>query len=507
MRERGFAMLLVFVMAAAVAITLYLELPRFVFEAQRQKEGLLIERGEQYQRAIQVYVRKMKKYPQTIEELEDTNSLRFLRKRYADPFTGKDDWRLVHVGPNGMLTDSKVQKPQQQGKQGEQQASVNTFTSEGPAFGSTTTQTGQTAPGLARRPSDRPGAPGMPSVGQAGGEVPQQDPNQPAGVPAGVMGFIPAAPGQPGYSPGPTPYIPGQPGAYTPGSSTPVAYMPGGYTPGGSMPGQPGYTPGTVPTGYPQPGYQPGFFPMGQTGQPGQPGYSPGQPYPQGIPGLPGPFGRPGGSTYPTTASSSQQGGGLPGSFQPGSYPPGAYLPGGFTPGSMTQAGGTGLQAPPGSPPGGPNAALQMIQNLLTTPRPGGMPGGMAMGGQTLGTGMAGVASKFEGDTIKVYNERSKIDEWEFIYDPAKDKAGKTAGGMMQQGMQTGQSGQQGQGGIGSSSGFGSSSGAGSGTTGTSFGGSGFGGSTGFGSGSSGFGSGSSQPMQPMPSPMQRPPR
>ena len=70
-QQRGFAMLLVFVMAAAVAITLYKELPRVGFEAQRDKEQLLIERGEQYSRAIQLYVRKLKKYPATIEELEE----------------------------------------------------------------------------------------------------------------------------------------------------------------------------------------------------------------------------------------------------------------------------------------------------------------------------------------------------------------------------------------------------------------------------------------------------
>ena len=58
--ESGFAMLLVFAMAAAVAIMLYLELPRVAFEAQRSREQLLIERGEQYKRAIQLYFRKFK---------------------------------------------------------------------------------------------------------------------------------------------------------------------------------------------------------------------------------------------------------------------------------------------------------------------------------------------------------------------------------------------------------------------------------------------------------------
>src|SRR6266516_3382032 len=34
--------------------------------------------------------------------------MRFLRHRFMDPFTGKDDWRLLHMGPGGMLVDSKV---------------------------------------------------------------------------------------------------------------------------------------------------------------------------------------------------------------------------------------------------------------------------------------------------------------------------------------------------------------------------------------------------------------
>ena len=107
--ESGYAMLLVFLMAAMIAIALYNEMPRVAFEAQRAKEQLLIERGEQYKRAIQLFVRKMSRYPATIEELESTNNIRFLRKRYVDPMTGKDKWRLIHIN-GGVLTDSIVQK-------------------------------------------------------------------------------------------------------------------------------------------------------------------------------------------------------------------------------------------------------------------------------------------------------------------------------------------------------------------------------------------------------------
>ena len=46
-REGGFALLLVFVMAAVIAITLYMEFPRLAFDSQRQKEQLLMERGKQ----------------------------------------------------------------------------------------------------------------------------------------------------------------------------------------------------------------------------------------------------------------------------------------------------------------------------------------------------------------------------------------------------------------------------------------------------------------------------
>ena len=140
-------------MAAAIAILLYRELPRVAFEAQRNKEALLIERGEQYSRAIQLYVRKWKKYPATMEDLESTNQVRFLRKRYIDPMTGKSEWRIVHVGPGGVFLDSLVNKPPKLEK--EEQKSVNTFTYEAPTTGAAL-QPAQGAPGFTPvRPSER----------------------------------------------------------------------------------------------------------------------------------------------------------------------------------------------------------------------------------------------------------------------------------------------------------------------------------------------------------------
>src|SRR3984957_6671393 len=108
--ESGFAMLLVFVMAAAIAITLYIEVPRIAFESQRTREQMAIDRGLQYERAIQLFYRKYRTYPQTLDDLETTRNIRFLRHRFLDPLTGKD-WRLLHVGPAGQLTDSLIQPP------------------------------------------------------------------------------------------------------------------------------------------------------------------------------------------------------------------------------------------------------------------------------------------------------------------------------------------------------------------------------------------------------------
>jgi hypothetical protein len=54
-----------------------------------------MHRGKQYIRAIQLYYRKFNAYPPTIDALVKTNEIRFLRKRYIDPMTGKDDWKTI----------------------------------------------------------------------------------------------------------------------------------------------------------------------------------------------------------------------------------------------------------------------------------------------------------------------------------------------------------------------------------------------------------------------------
>ena len=106
--EEGSALLIVLVLAAMVAIALYMEIPDVFFEAQRQKEQMAIDRGGEYVNAIKLFRRKVGRFPNSIKELEDTNRMRFIRHAYTDPLTGKADWRLIHMGPGGQLIDSKV---------------------------------------------------------------------------------------------------------------------------------------------------------------------------------------------------------------------------------------------------------------------------------------------------------------------------------------------------------------------------------------------------------------
>src|SRR4029079_16427007 len=88
--QGGYALLMIFLMAAIAALMLYQQLPRVAFESEREKEQLLIDRGEQYTRAIQLYyLANNRQYPTSIEDLEKREK-RFLRRPTLDPSTAKN---------------------------------------------------------------------------------------------------------------------------------------------------------------------------------------------------------------------------------------------------------------------------------------------------------------------------------------------------------------------------------------------------------------------------------
>jgi type II secretory pathway pseudopilin PulG len=82
-----------------ILIALSIEAPRIAQQIKREKEEELVHRGKDYATAVKRYVHKNGgRFPVSLEQLEDTNHVRFLRKKYKDPMTGEADWRLVHFG-------------------------------------------------------------------------------------------------------------------------------------------------------------------------------------------------------------------------------------------------------------------------------------------------------------------------------------------------------------------------------------------------------------------------
>jgi type II secretory pathway pseudopilin PulG len=96
--ESGFILLAVLIILALLVLALSVAIPKVTTEIRRDKELELYHRGMEYAHAIRHYFKKFGRYPASIEQLQNTNELRFLRKRYKDPITGKDDWRLIHMG-------------------------------------------------------------------------------------------------------------------------------------------------------------------------------------------------------------------------------------------------------------------------------------------------------------------------------------------------------------------------------------------------------------------------
>jgi type II secretory pathway pseudopilin PulG len=98
-QESGYVLLALMLAFTLILIALAAAVPRMAQQIKREKEEELVHRGKDYATAVKRYVHKNGgRYPLSLEQLEDTNHIRFLRKRYKDPMTGEADWRMVHFG-------------------------------------------------------------------------------------------------------------------------------------------------------------------------------------------------------------------------------------------------------------------------------------------------------------------------------------------------------------------------------------------------------------------------
>jgi type II secretory pathway pseudopilin PulG len=96
--EEGYILLWVIFIVAILTISLSVAVPRVIKEIQLDRERETMMRGRQYTRAVQLYYRKFHAYPPNMDALVKTNEIRFLRKKYTDPMTGKDDWKPIRFG-------------------------------------------------------------------------------------------------------------------------------------------------------------------------------------------------------------------------------------------------------------------------------------------------------------------------------------------------------------------------------------------------------------------------
>jgi type II secretory pathway pseudopilin PulG len=104
---RGFAMAGLLVAIALVSLMLAMAMPTWRTLAQREKEEELLFRGQQYDRAIQLY-RKKNAAPgaPSVDALVEG---RFLRRKYKDPITNGD---FELVGVSQAANAPGVQQPQ-----------------------------------------------------------------------------------------------------------------------------------------------------------------------------------------------------------------------------------------------------------------------------------------------------------------------------------------------------------------------------------------------------------
>ena len=104
-REGGYLLLAILLMMALMIIAATVEAPRLVQQMKRDREEEMVHRGTEYARAIKKFYKKFGRYPTSLEQLDNTNQIRFLRRRYKDPLTKGGKWTLLHYGDIQVLTN------------------------------------------------------------------------------------------------------------------------------------------------------------------------------------------------------------------------------------------------------------------------------------------------------------------------------------------------------------------------------------------------------------------
>lgn len=90
-------LLILMFFVAMLTFSMMATLPRVIQEVKRDREEEMIHRGTEYARAVKKFYKKLNRYPNDLKELEGTNNIRFIRRRYKDPMSKDGNWKLLHI--------------------------------------------------------------------------------------------------------------------------------------------------------------------------------------------------------------------------------------------------------------------------------------------------------------------------------------------------------------------------------------------------------------------------
>lgn len=224
--EEGYILVGVMFMLALLVIAMSVAAPKIAKSIQRERELETMHRGKQYARAVKLYYKKFGAYPPNLDALVKTNEIRFLRKKYIDPTTGKDEWKIVRVGqqktqslgffgqpiagtgpvgmPGGIGAPGGIGTPGAIGQTGTTVGGLSS--SNGTGFSSSTgdPSNGSTNSGNPTDPSSGANGTGQNGSGQNGGTGTGTSGTDPSGSfgngqtfgGIGIMGFSPTSPKQ-----------------------------------------------------------------------------------------------------------------------------------------------------------------------------------------------------------------------------------------------------------------------------------------------------------------------
>jgi type II secretory pathway pseudopilin PulG len=133
--QRGYVLLAILFALTLLIVGLAAAAPRVTTAIKRQKEEELIRRGNQYALAIRRFYKKFGRYPANVDQLQNTNDIRFLRRKYLDPLTGKDDWTPIQYGQARPSLGFFGQKLVTVGGQSPAGAGIGTSSINGPSGG------------------------------------------------------------------------------------------------------------------------------------------------------------------------------------------------------------------------------------------------------------------------------------------------------------------------------------------------------------------------------------